>query len=237
VIPASDPALRIMTSQEVASGLTAVWSRDNTREELFDAMKRKEVYATTGTRIRVRVFGGWDFGVDDLARSDFVSQGYGRGVPMGGELGQTRGGKKPSFLIRALRDPDGANLDRIQVIKGWLDAEGETHERIHDVAVSDARKIGADGRCKKPVGNTVDVEKATYTNAIGDAALSATDTPLDHLRCGILRHQASGQRAGDTPGPRIHIADLVQPLGPPMVGSGTFSSCIGRACRSTVHDF
>jgi len=181
VIPASDPALRIMTSQEVASGLTAVWARDNTREELFDAMKRKEVYATTGTRIRVRVFGGWDFGVDDLARSDFVSQGYGRGVPMGGELGQTRGGKKPSFLIRALRDPDGANLDRIQVIKGWLDAEGETHERIHDVAVSDARKIGADGRCKKPVGNTVDVEKATYTNAIGDAALSAhwTDPDFD----------------------------------------------------------
>ena len=181
VIPASDPALRIMTSQEVASGLTAVWARENTREELFDALRRKEVYATTGTRIRVRVFGGWDFGEDDLARSDFVSLGYGRGVPMGGELGKARGGKKPSFLIRALRDPDGANLDRIQVIKGWLDAKGETHERIHDVAVSDARKIGADGRCKKPVGNTVDVEKATYTNAIGDAALSAhwTDPDFD----------------------------------------------------------
>ncbi len=86
VIPASDPALRIMTSQEVASGLTAVCARDNTREELFDAMKRKEVYATTGTRIRVRVFGGWDFGEDDVARSDFVSRGYARGVPMGGEL-------------------------------------------------------------------------------------------------------------------------------------------------------
>jgi hypothetical protein len=173
VIPASDPALRIMTSQEVASGLTAVWARDNTREELFDAMKRKEVYATTGTRIRVRVFGGWDFGADDLARSDFVSQGYGRGVPMGGELGKVRGEKKPSFLIRALRDPDGANLDRVQVIKGWLDAKGETHERIYDAAVSDARKISADGRCKQPVGNTVDVEKATYTNAIGDSTLAA----------------------------------------------------------------
>jgi hypothetical protein len=181
VIPASDPALRIMTSQEVASGLTAVWARDNTREELFDAMKRKEVYATTGTRIRVRVFGGWDFGADDLARSDFVSHGYGRGVPMGGDLGEARGGKKPSFLIRALRDPDGANLDRIQIIKGWLDAKGESHERIYDVAVSDGRKIGSDGRCKQPVGNTVDVEEATYTNGIGDAAQAAhwTDTTYD----------------------------------------------------------
>jgi hypothetical protein len=170
-----------MTSQEVASGLTAVWARDNTREELFDAMKRKEVYATTGTRIRVRVFAGWDFRADDLARSDFVSQGYGRGVPMGGELGSAPGGKKPSFLIRALRDPDGANLDRIQVIKGWLDAKGDTHERIHDVAVSDARKIAADGRCKQPVGNTVDIEKATYTNAIGAGTLSAhwTDPDFD----------------------------------------------------------
>ncbi len=90
-----------------------------------------------------------------------------------GELGSVSGGKTPSFLIRALRDPDGANLDRVQVIKGWLDAKGETHERIYDVAVSDARKIAAGGRCKQPVGNTVDVEKATYTNAIGDAALSA----------------------------------------------------------------
>jgi hypothetical protein len=181
VIPASDPALRIMTSQEVASGLTAVWARENTREDLFDGVKRKEVYATTGTRIRVRVFGGWDFSADDLGRSDFVSQGYGRGVPMGGELGNASSGKKPSFLIRALRDPDGANLDRIQVIKGWLDANGETHERIYDVAVSDGRGIGTDGRCKKVVGTTVDIETATYRNTIGDAAQSAhwTDPDFD----------------------------------------------------------
>jgi hypothetical protein len=173
VIPAEDPALRIMTSQEVASGLTAVWARENTRGDLFDAMRRKEVYATTGTRIRVRVFGGWDFTADDMVRPDFVAQGYARGVPMGGDLSKESGGKAPGFLIRALRDPDGANLDRVQVIKGWLDAKGETQERIYDVAVSDGRKIGAGGRCKTAVGNTVDVENATYTNAIGDAILEA----------------------------------------------------------------
>jgi hypothetical protein len=173
VIPASDPALRIMTSQEVASGLTAIWARENTREELFDALKRKEVYATTGTRMTVRVFGGWDFEAVDLVAPDFASLGYGRGVPMGGTLGKTRGAKKPSFLIQAQRDPDGANLDRVQVIKGWLDAKGQTHERIYDVAVSDARKIGKDGRCKQPVGNSVDIESATYTNSIGDSTLAA----------------------------------------------------------------
>ncbi len=179
VIPSDDPSLRIYTSQEAASGLTAVWARENTRAEIFDAMKRKEVYGTTGTRIRVRVFGGWDFTADDMARSDFVALGYARGVPMGGDLKKASGGKAPSFLIRALRDPDGANLDRIQVIKGWLDAKGETHERIYDVAVSDGRTIGADGRCKQPVGNTVDVEKATFANSIGDAVLAAHWTDRD----------------------------------------------------------
>ena len=181
VIPADDPSLRIMTSQEVASGLTAVWARENTRGDLFDGMRRKEVYGTTGTRIRVRVFGGWDFQADDLHAADFAAVGYGGGVPMGGELAKASGGKAPSFLIRALRDPDGANLDRVQVIKGWLDAKGETHERIYDVAVSDGREVGADGRCKQPVGNTVDVEKATWTNSIGDAAQAAhwTDPDFD----------------------------------------------------------
>jgi hypothetical protein len=181
VIPAEDPALRIMTSQEAASGLTAVWARENTRGDIFDALTRKEVYATTGTRIRVRVFGGWDFQADDLQASDFASVGYAGGVPMGGDLKKASGGKAPSFLIRALRDPDGANLDRVQVIKGWLDAKGETHERIYDVAVSDGRKVSADGRCKKAVGNTVDVAKATWTNSIGDAVLGAhwTDPDFD----------------------------------------------------------
>ncbi len=173
VIPADDPALRIMTSQEVASGLTAVWARENTRGAIFDAFKRKEVYATTGTRITVRVFGGWDFTADEVVRPDFIDQGYRRGVPMGGDLWDAPAGKAPSFMIRALRDADGANLDRVQIIKGWLDADGETHERIYDLAVSDDRPIGADGRCRQSVGNTVDVATATFTNTIGDAYLGA----------------------------------------------------------------
>ncbi len=173
VIPADDPALRIMTSQEQAGSLMAVWSRENTRRDIFDAMQRKEVYATTGTRIRVRVFGGWDFKPDEVSRYDFVAEGYKRGVPMGGDLPKAFEGKSPTFMIRALRDPDGANLDRIQIIKGWVDKKGETHERIFDVAVSDNRMIGPDGRCKKPVGSTVDLDKATYTNTIGDAIQAA----------------------------------------------------------------
>jgi len=173
VIPASDPELRVMTSQEVASGLTAVWARENTREALFDAMKRKEVYGTTGTRIKVRVFGGWDFEADEVVRPDFVSEGYRRGVPMGGTLFEAPADGAPSFMIHALRDPDGANLDRVQIIKGWLDGDGELHERIYDVAVSDGRQVGADGRASQPVGDTVDVDNATYTNSIGDAVLTA----------------------------------------------------------------
>lgn len=154
--------------QASASGLAGVWSRENTREALWDAMKRKEVYATTGTRLRVRVFGGWDFTEEEVDRWDFAKEGYARGVPMGGDLRNAPEGKAPVFMIRALRDPDGANLDRIQVIKGWLDKGGTLHEQIYDVAVSDDREIGADGRCKIPVGNTVNVAEATFANSIGD---------------------------------------------------------------------
>jgi len=156
-----------------AAGLAAVWARENTREAIWDALKRKEVFATTGTRVRVRVFGGFDFAQTDLTRSDFAKYGYANGVPMGGDLRAAPSGKAPGFLIRALRDPDGANLDRVQIIKGWLDAAGETHERVYDVAVSDDRTIGPDGRCKTPVGNTVDVANASYTNAIGAPFLEA----------------------------------------------------------------
>ncbi len=181
VIPADDPKLKIMSSQEVASGLTAVWARENTRDAIFDAMQRKEVYASTGTRLTVRVFAGWDFKADEVVRPDFIAQGYRRGVPMGGDLRKAPKGKAPSFMVRSLRDPDGANLDRIQIVKGWLDAKGKTHERIYDVAVSDDRKIGSDGRARDPVGNTVDVEKATYTNTIGAAFLTShwTDPNFD----------------------------------------------------------
>ena len=181
VIPADDPAMRVMTSQEQAGSLMAVWARENTRRHIFDSMARKEVYATTGTRIRVRVFGGWDFKADEVSQHDFVAEGYKRGVPMGSDLSKAKDGKAPTFMIRALRDPDGANLDRVQIIKGWIDKKGETHERIYDVAVSDNRIIGEDGRCKTPVGSTVDIEKATYTNTIGDSLMMAhwTDPEFD----------------------------------------------------------
>ncbi len=154
-----------------ASGLAAVWARENTREALFDAMARKEVYATSGSRITVRVFGGWDFTSDEVERHDFARAGYARGVPMGGDLTNGPAGRAPSFMIRAVRDPENANLDRVQVIKGWLDGK-ETQERIYDVACSDGRAI-VNRRCEKPVGSTVDVANASFTNTIGDPLLTA----------------------------------------------------------------
>ncbi|HKP30050.1 MAG TPA: DUF3604 domain-containing protein, partial [Gemmatimonadales bacterium] len=156
-----------------ASGLAAVWARENTREAIFDAMERREVYGTTGTRMMVRLFAGWDFTKEEVERADFAAEGYRRGVPMGGDLKAAPAGSAPTFLIRAMRDPQGANLDRIQVIKGWLDASGKTQERIYDVAVSDERKIDADGRCRVAVGNSVNVTEASYSNTIGDPVLSA----------------------------------------------------------------
>ena len=166
-------------SQIASAGLAAVWARENTREAIWDAMKRKEVFATTGTRIRVRIFGGFGFSEEDLVRSDFAEYGYEKGVPMGGDLKQSD--KAPSFLVRAVRDPDGANLDRIQMVKGWMDADGETHEQVYDLAVSGDRTIGDDGRCKEAVGNTVNIEEATYDNSIGTVALDAhwTDPDFD----------------------------------------------------------
>jgi len=155
-----------------ASGLAAVWSRENTREALWDAMARKEVYATTGTRLVVRVFGGFDFSAADLERSDFAEHGYKGGVPMGGDLKAAPAGKVPSFLIRSMRDADGANLDRIQVVKGWLDAKGKTQEKVYDVAWSGNRKPGKDGKLP-PVGNTVNVKEASYSNSIGAPYLTA----------------------------------------------------------------
>jgi hypothetical protein len=164
---------RQTSAMSSASGLAAVWSRENTREAIFDAFERKEVYATTGTRLRVRLFGGFDYADTDLDRSDFARYGYANGVPMGGDLEAAGDGRAPTFLVRAVRDPDGANLDRVQIIKGWLDADGKTPERIYDIAVSDGRQVGRDGRCKHSVGSTVNGQEATYTNAIGAPFLQA----------------------------------------------------------------
>jgi hypothetical protein len=167
------PDITIRHFKTLASGLAAVWATDNTREAIWDALARKEVYATTGTRMIVRVFAGWDFAAADVQRPDFAKIGYLRGVPMGGDLTKAPKGKAPAFVIRALRDVDGANLDRVQIIKGWLDSKGKTHEQVYDVMCSDGRKITDKQRCDKPVGNTVDVKTATYTNSIGEALMLA----------------------------------------------------------------
>jgi hypothetical protein len=163
----------------VASGYQGVWATENTRKAIFDAMERKETYATTGPRMLVRFFGGWEFSDNDLRSRAPAFIGYEKGVPMGGDLTKTPKGKAPNFMVYALRDPIGANLDRIQIIKGWLDKKGKTQERIYDVAVSGGRKIGKDGRCKKPVGNTVDLEAANWLNTIGASELAAVWTDPD----------------------------------------------------------
>jgi hypothetical protein len=154
-----------------SSGYAGVWAADNTREALWDAMKRKEVYATTGPRMIVRFFGSWDFGPGDANTRNPAVAGYTKGVPMGGDLSNVPAGKSPTFLVAALKDPIGANLDRIQIVKGWLDAKNETHERIYDVAWSGDRK--ADPKTSKlpAVGDTVDVTNATFTNTIGASEL------------------------------------------------------------------
>jgi len=158
--------------QMVSSGLAAVWARENTREALFDAMMRKETYATTGPRMLVRFFGGWDF-VEKDAQSRLPGNiGYTKGVPMGGDLAAGPEGKAPTFLVAALKDPYSGNLDRIQIVKGWVDSNGERHEKVYDVAWSGDRQPGSDGKLP-PVGNTVDVATATWTNTIGAPELIA----------------------------------------------------------------
>ena len=155
-----------------SSGYAGVWAKENTRAAIFDALERRETFGTTGPRMSVRFFGGWDFTPADATAEVPARIGYAKGVPMGGELNKAPAGKAPTFLVAAMKDPIGANLDRIQIIKGWLDAKGETHEKIYDVSWSDAqtRKPGKDGKLPA-VGNTVDVANASWTNSIGSSDL------------------------------------------------------------------
>ena len=160
------PQVNIVGWQMAAAGYTGVWATENTRESIWDALKRKEAYSTTGPRITVRFFGGWDF-VDADAQTRMPAEaGYSKGVPMGGDLRTAPDGKSPSFLVAALKDPYSGNLDRIQIVKGWVDAKGEIQEKVHDVVWSGDRVTGADGKLPS-VGNTVDVENAIWTNTIG----------------------------------------------------------------------
>ncbi len=170
----------IMGWEQAASGYAAVWATENSRAAIWDAMKRKETYATTGPRMTVRFFGGWDFAAADAQASDVAAAGYDKGVPMGGDLDAGAEGKAPTFLVAAMKDPEGGNLDRVQIIKGWVDAKGGRQEKVYDVAWSGDRKPGADGKLPA-VGNTVDVANASYTNSIGAPQLSVawTDPEFD----------------------------------------------------------
>jgi len=165
----------------LASGYAAVWARDNTRAAIFDAIMRKEVYATTGPRMIVRFFGGFDFVAEDADSRSPAIAGYTKGVPMGGELRRAPDGRSATFLVASLKDPLGANLDRIQIVKGWMDGAGELHERVFDVACADGRAISDAAACAGTVGATVNVENATWTNTIGDTELITvwTDPEFD----------------------------------------------------------
>jgi hypothetical protein len=170
----SDPktGVTVMDWEVGASGYAAVWATENTREAIFDAMKRREAYATTGPRMLVRFFGGWDFVPGDAHNRLPAAIGYTKGVPMGGDLAKAQDGKSPTFLVAALKDSIGANLDRIQIVKGWLDKDGKTQEKVYDVVWSGDRKPGRDGKLPA-VGSTVDVANATWTNTIGAPELIA----------------------------------------------------------------
>jgi hypothetical protein len=164
-----------------ASGYAAVWAEENTRESLFNAMRRKEVYASTGPRMTVRFFGGWDYEAEDALPTDLARVGYAKGVPMGGDLTNAPDSVAPRFLIRAVKDPDGANLDRVQVVKGWRDGKGGLHEKIYNVALSDGRAEDSPGKVE-PVGSTVNLKDASYTNTIGDPVLAVVWTDPDFDR-------------------------------------------------------
>jgi hypothetical protein len=164
----------------LAAGYQGVWASENTRAAIFDAMERKETYATTGPRMIVRFFGGWEYDENDLRSRAPAFAGYEKGVPMGGDLTAGPEGKSPTFMAYAVRDPVGANLDRLQIVKGWADDRGKTHEKVYDVAWSDGRQPDENGKLP-PVGNTVDVEAANWTNTIGASELAVvwTDPEFD----------------------------------------------------------
>ncbi len=188
-----------------ASGMAAVWATENTREAIAAAFKRKEVYATTGPRIAVRFFGGFGFKPRDANANDLAAVGYRKGIPMGGDLSTAPRGKAPSFLVQVSKDTEGANLDRVQIVKGWMDAEGNTHEQVFDVAWSGERTLDASGMVPA-LASTVDLDRASYENSIGAAQLSTvwTDPEFDATQPSFYY-----VRALEIPTPRHHVYDAV----------------------------
>ncbi len=200
------PAKQILQVQDFSSGgLAGVWAPENTREAIYDAMQRKETFGTSGPMIKLRFFGSFDYAAGDLKKADFVKIAYAKGVPMGGDL-KPGTGKAPRFLVMAVKDPKSARLDRVQIVKGWLDANGNQHEKIYDVAWSGARKIDAQGKLP-PVGNSVDLSTATYTDKIGAAQLAAAWTDPDFKRGERSFYYA---RVLEIPTPRWNTYDAVR---------------------------
>jgi hypothetical protein len=227
--PDSEPSAKRMTAKMggnlwenwrlASSGYVGVWARANTREEIFAAMKRKEVYATTGPRMTVRLFAGWDFAASDLKGGGWAAAAYAKGVPMGGTIKAARPGQAPRLLVSVMKDPEGANLDRVQVIKGWRGSDGKLHEKVYDVAFAGNRK--PDPRTGKlpPIGSTVNLQDATYTNAIGAPILSVAWADPDFDASASAFYYV---RALEIPTPRWTLYDAVRykvtpPKGVPLV--------------------
>jgi hypothetical protein len=232
------PKIRLTSGTTVAGeapilfgtpGATGVWADENTREGIFDALKRKESFGTSGPLIRVRFFGGWGYPESMADAQDFAKQGYAGGVPMGGDLSaKPKDARAPTFAVQALKDPQSGNLDRVQIIKGWY-YNGYPREKIYDVAWSDKRKPDPKTGKLPPVGNTVDVSKATYTNDIGDTQLSVvwTDPDFDPAL-----HAVYYVRVLEIPTPRWSTYDAVK-LGVP-VPEGTPATIQERAWSSPI---
>jgi hypothetical protein len=210
-----------------SGGLAGVWAEANTRESLFDALQRKETFATSGPRIKVRFFGGWGFNKDLLNQQDFVSQAYANGVPMGGELSSAAAGAIPSFIIMAAKDPDGANLDRVQIIKAWVDDNGDSHEQVIDVAAADSRQIDPKSGKLAAVGNTVKAEEPSYSNTIGGALISTHWIDADF---NPNQHAFYYVRVLEIPTPRWSTYDAVTlgttPMEPVSIQERAISSAI-----------
>jgi len=207
------PAGQIQQIREFSSaGLAGVWAEANTREAIYDAMLRKETFGTSGTMIRVRLVGGFGLSIDEVDATALVTHGDERTVPMGGELITAAKGESPTFVVAALKDPKSGHLDRIQIVKGWLGADGEQHEKIFDVAWSGDRQPGSDGKLPA-VGNTVDLKTAAYTNSIGAAELSVVWTDLEFDE---TQHAFYYARVLEIPTPRWSTIDAVA-LGRPLL--------------------
>jgi hypothetical protein len=212
-----------------SGGLAGVWAPANTREAIFAAMERKETFGTSGPRIQVRFFGAWSFEASDAQSRELAAVGYAKGVPMGSTLAPAGAAKAPSFLVAAAKDPGSGNLDRIQIVKGWVDAAGAQHERIYDVAWSGERRIDAATGKLPPVGDTVDAKRATYTNAIGSPELAVvwTDPAFD-----AGRHAFYYARVIEIPTPRWSTRDAAR-LGLP-IPAGLPASIQERAWSSPI---